>query len=66
MIAADVVLSHGVTIFHRDLVNLYGCTIGDETQIGPFIEIQWGVAVGRRRKISSHSIEFDGAPLSSP
>ena len=36
-------------------VNLYGCTIGDDCFIGPFVEMQRGVRVGRRCKIQSHS-----------
>jgi UDP-3-O-[3-hydroxymyristoyl] glucosamine N-acyltransferase len=34
-------------------VNLYGCSIGDETKIGPFVEIQRGAVVGNRCKIQS-------------
>lgn len=36
-------------------VNLYGCAIGDATFIGPFVEIQKGVRIGKRCKIQSHS-----------
>jgi len=36
-------------------VNLYGCTIGDETFVGPFVEIQKGVNIGKRCRIQSHS-----------
>jgi acetyltransferase-like isoleucine patch superfamily enzyme len=60
-IAPDVVLGKDVVI--RDFVNLYGCTIGDETQIGPFVEIQRGVVVGKRCKISSHSFLCSGVTL---
>jgi len=63
MIADDVLLGENVVIHHRDLVNLYGCSIGDETQIGPFIEIQRGVKVGRRCKISSHSFLCTGVMI---
>jgi acetyltransferase-like isoleucine patch superfamily enzyme len=35
--------------------NVYGCTIGDDCRIGPFVEIQKGVVVGSRTKIQSHS-----------
>jgi acetyltransferase-like isoleucine patch superfamily enzyme len=46
--------------FGRDVivvepVNLYDCRIGDETFIGPFVEIQKGVEIGRRCRIQSHS-----------
>jgi acetyltransferase-like isoleucine patch superfamily enzyme len=62
-IADDVKLGHDVKIFHPDLVNLYGCTIGDETIIGPFVEIQRGVTVGVRCKISSHSFLCQGVTI---
>ena len=39
-IAPNVVLEEGVVIFHRDLVNLYGCRVGAGTKIGAFVEIQ--------------------------
>ena len=39
-ISANVVLGQGVQIFHPDLVNLYGCSVDDETKIGSFVEIQ--------------------------
>ena len=39
-IARDVVLGERVAIHHRDLVNLYGCRVGDDTKIGAFVEIQ--------------------------
>jgi UDP-2-acetamido-3-amino-2,3-dideoxy-glucuronate N-acetyltransferase len=56
----DVVIGKQVTIFHPQLVNLYGCTIGDETKIGAFVEIQKNVAVGSRCKVSSHSFLCEG------
>ena len=62
-IAQDVTLGAGVRIFWPQLVNLYGCTIGDETQIGPFVEIQRGVVVGARCKISSHAFICTGVTL---
>lgn len=43
--------------------NLYGCEIGDETRIGPFVEIQRNVRVGTRCKISSHSLLCEGVFL---
>jgi UDP-2-acetamido-3-amino-2,3-dideoxy-glucuronate N-acetyltransferase len=51
----NVKLGFGVIIFHPELVNLYGCIIGEETRIGAFVEIQKNVVVGARCKISSHS-----------
>ncbi len=55
MIDADVKLGRNVVIFNPDQVNIFGCTIGDDSFIGPFVEITRGVAVGRRCKIESHS-----------
>lgn len=62
-IAANVVLGHGVQIFHPDLVNLYGCRVGDETKIGTFVEIQKNAFVGSRCKISSHSFICEGVTI---
>jgi UDP-2-acetamido-3-amino-2,3-dideoxy-glucuronate N-acetyltransferase len=56
----DVVMGEQVKIFHPHLVNLYGCTIGDETKIGAFVEIQKNVEVGSRCKVSSHSFLCEG------
>ncbi len=44
-----------VIITHPDLVNIYGCSIGDGSRVGPFVEIQRGCDIGARCKISSHS-----------
>ncbi|MFP4624849.1 MAG: N-acetyltransferase, partial [Gemmatimonadota bacterium] len=60
-IAADVRLGRDVGI--HGFVNLYGCAIGDETRIGAFVEIQKGVVVGRRCKISSHSFLCEGLEI---
>jgi acetyltransferase-like isoleucine patch superfamily enzyme len=54
-ISANVVLGREVKIFQPDLVNLYGCTIGDESRIGAFVEIQKNASIGNRCKISSHT-----------
>ena len=62
-IADDVLLGRGVTIPQRDLVNLYGCRIGDDTKIGAFVEIQRNAVVGARCKISSHSFICDGVTI---
>jgi UDP-2-acetamido-3-amino-2,3-dideoxy-glucuronate N-acetyltransferase len=59
-IAKDVSLGEGVVIHHPTLVNLYGCTIGEGTKIGSFVEIQKGVSVGARSKISSHTFICEG------
>ena len=52
-----------VLITHPDLVNLYGCTIGAATRIGPFVEIQKNSQVGSRCKISSHSFICEGVMI---
>jgi acetyltransferase-like isoleucine patch superfamily enzyme len=62
-IAASVRLGSGVTIHHPDLVNLYGCTVGDDTKIGAFVEIQKNAQVGSRCKISSHSFICEGVTI---
>ena len=60
-ISPDVKLGKGVRIFA--FVNLYGCEIGDDVKIGAFVEIQKGVKVGSRCKISSHSFLCEGVTL---
>ena len=59
-ISDDVKLGSEVQICHPDLVNLYGCEIGDQTKIGTFVEIQKGARIGARCKISSHSFICEG------
>lgn len=60
-ISSDVVLGHDVKIYN--FVNLYGCTIGDETRLGTFVEIQKGARVGARCKISSHTFICEGVTV---
>ena len=62
-IGENVVLGDSVQIFHSDLVNLYGCTIGAETKIGAFVEIQKGAHIGAWCKISSHSFVCEGVTI---
>ena len=50
-IAPDVRLGRHVVIPHPELVNLYGCTIGDHCKIGAFVEIQRGVVLGANVKV---------------
>jgi acetyltransferase-like isoleucine patch superfamily enzyme len=57
-IALDVELGKNVKI--QDFVNLYGCSIGDHTKIGTFVEIQKGATIGKNCKISSHSFICEG------
>jgi acetyltransferase-like isoleucine patch superfamily enzyme len=44
-------------------VNLYGCEIGDESKIGAFVEIQKGVRIGKRVKVSSHTFICEGVTV---
>jgi UDP-2-acetamido-3-amino-2,3-dideoxy-glucuronate N-acetyltransferase len=62
-ISEDVELGKNVRIHHPDLVNLYGCAIGDETRIGAFVEIQVGAKIGSRCKISSHTFICEGVTI---
>ena len=62
-IAESVRLGADVQITHPDLVNLYGCSIGDGTRVGPFVEIQKNAAVGARCKISSHAFLCEGVTI---
>jgi acetyltransferase-like isoleucine patch superfamily enzyme len=60
-IAPDVRLGRDVKVYA--FVNLYGCTIGDETRIGTFVEIQKNARVGARCKISSHTFVCEGVTI---
>src|SRR5690348_12467391 len=62
-ISANVVLGQRVKIFQPDLVNLYGCTLGDDTKIGAFVEIQKNAFIGSRCKISSHTFVCEGVTI---
>ncbi|SFN71886.1 transferase hexapeptide (six repeat-containing protein) [Bradyrhizobium sp. Rc3b] len=59
----DTALGRDVRIVHPDLVNLYGCVVGDESGIGTFVEIQAGAEIGARCKISSHSFICEGVTI---
>jgi len=58
---SDVRLGKDVRVHHS--ANIYGCTVGDETRIGAFAEIQRGAQVGARCKISSHAFVCDGVTI---
>ena len=60
-IAPDVKLGDGVAI--HAFVNLYGCTIGDDTKIGAFVEVQKNAFIGQRCKISSHTFICEGVTI---
>jgi acetyltransferase-like isoleucine patch superfamily enzyme len=63
MVDPDVVLGANVRIFNPDLVNLYGCRIGDRTEISPFVEITRGVVIGADCRIASHAYICDGVTI---
>src|SRR3954462_11844631 len=60
-IADDVKLGRGVKL--SNFINLYGCTIGDETKIGAFVEIQKNATIGNCCKISSHTFICEGVTI---
>src|SRR4026208_2331679 len=62
-ITNDVVLGRDVKIHQPELVNLYGCRIGDETSIGAFVEVQKNAAIGARCKVSSHTFICEGVTI---
>lgn len=60
-IAADVKLGKNVKFY--GFSNIYGCQIGDDSCIGPFVEIQNDVSIGERVKIQSHSFICSGVEI---
>jgi acetyltransferase-like isoleucine patch superfamily enzyme len=60
-IAPDVVLGRNVKVY--DFTNLYGCEVGDDSKVGAFVEIQKGVRIGKRCKISSHTFICEGVTV---
>jgi acetyltransferase-like isoleucine patch superfamily enzyme len=60
-VSADVRLGENVKL--SKFVNLYGCSVGDNTKIGAFVEIQKNATVGRNCKISSHSFVCEGVTI---
>jgi acetyltransferase-like isoleucine patch superfamily enzyme len=62
-ISTDVKLGADVRIPHPQLVNLYGCTVGDQTLIGSFVEVQKRATIGARCKISSHTFVCEGVTI---
>ena len=57
----DVEMGEGVKYFA--FVNLYGCSIGEETKIGTFVEVQNGASIGKRCKVSSHTFICEGVEI---
>ena len=62
-IAPTVRLGRNVVIHHPDLVNMYGCQVGDDTKIGAFVEIQKNATIGALCKISSHTFICEGVEI---
>lgn len=60
-IAPDVKLGENVSIYA--FVNLYGCSIGDNSRVGTFVEIQKNASVGRNVKVSSHTFICEGVTI---
>jgi acetyltransferase-like isoleucine patch superfamily enzyme len=60
-IAPNVILGKDVVL--NDFINLYGCRIGDNTKIGPFVEVQKNAFIGKRCKISSHTFICEGVTI---
>jgi acetyltransferase-like isoleucine patch superfamily enzyme len=58
---SDVEFGEDVVV--QAFTNLYGCTIGDGTRVGPFVEIQAGAVIGARCKIQSHAFICDGVEI---
>lgn len=63
MIDKDVALGKNVQIFNENMVNLFGCSIGENSFVGPFVEITRGVTVGKRCKIESHCFLCDSVTV---
>jgi acetyltransferase-like isoleucine patch superfamily enzyme len=60
-IADDVKLGRNVKI--ANFVNLYGCTVDDDTKIGTFVEVQKNASIGKRCKIQSHTFICEGVVI---
>jgi acetyltransferase-like isoleucine patch superfamily enzyme len=63
MIDPDVILGAHVRIYNPEQVNIFGCKIGDDSFVGPFVEITRGVIIGKRCIIESHSFLCTGVVL---
>jgi acetyltransferase-like isoleucine patch superfamily enzyme len=61
VIAHDVVIGEGTRL--SKFINLYGCTIRDDSIIGSFVEIQRGATIGSNCKVSSHTFVCEGVTI---
>jgi len=60
-VSSNVILGKDVKL--SKFINLYGCSVGDNTKIGAFVEIQKNARVGRNCKISSHTFICEGVVI---
>jgi acetyltransferase-like isoleucine patch superfamily enzyme len=60
-VSDDVKLGKGAKL--AKFINLYGCTVGDDTKIGAFVEVQKNATIGNRCKISSHTFICEGVTI---
>ena len=60
-IAPNVKLGQNVSI--HAFVNLYGCSIGENSRVGAFVEIQKNASIGRNVKVSSHTFICEGVTI---
>jgi acetyltransferase-like isoleucine patch superfamily enzyme len=60
-VAPDVKLGEGVKL--SKFINLYGCSIGDHSKVGAFVEIQKNASVGKNCKVSSHTFVCEGVQI---
>ena len=63
MVDNDVILGDNVKIFDEKLVNIFGCTISDNSFVGPFVEITRNTKIGKNCIIESHSFLCDSVIL---
>jgi UDP-2-acetamido-3-amino-2,3-dideoxy-glucuronate N-acetyltransferase len=56
-------VAFGCDVIVQSFANLYGCTIGDRTRIGPFVEVQRGAVIGADCKIQSHTFVCSGVVI---
>ena len=63
MISNNVKLGSNVKIYHPELVNIYGCEIGDNTKIGAFVEIRKQVRIGSNCKIQAFAFIPEGVTI---
>ena len=63
MVGSDVKVGKDTKIFHPQMVNLYGCEIGDECVIGTFVEIRKQVRIGNRVKVQAFAFIPEGVTI---